>query len=279
MPAPTFSERLVTRQRLWWESRGDALHRVRERRSRRHRSDPDEVWRCCRHWQRSLVNKWNAREYAARFGCTLPELYWSGSDHSAAPLDALPARFVIRPLHGANREGVAVVVDGRELLSGTPAPRAELQSRLPRSRRLRRPLPVLIEEFVQTGASAVAPLEVKCHAFGEHVAALQFLERHSPGVVRQRYYTPAWEPFPEPMQLHPEEDAVREPPPGVAEMVRLATAIGRSLGTYMRVDFFATEHGPVFNEFSSVPLRGKHGTPYRDRHFGDLWAELIPERT
>ena len=131
MPPPTFSERLRTRQRLWWEARSGSLHRRRERRALRSRDDPDDDWHCCKYWQRTVVDKWNAREFAAKHGCVLPELYWSGADPSAAPLGSLPSRFVIRPTLGANKEGVAVMVEGRELLAGGSPSADELGSGFP----------------------------------------------------------------------------------------------------------------------------------------------------
>src|SRR5205807_6454026 len=94
----------------------DALHRLRERRAFRDRDDRGEQWRCCDRWPRTLMNKWNGREFAARHGCPLPELYWRGSDPRAAPLESPPDRFVIRPVFGAGRRGAMVVVDGEERL-------------------------------------------------------------------------------------------------------------------------------------------------------------------
>ena len=59
-------------------------------------------------------------------------------------------------------------------------------------------------------------------------------------------------------------------------MLELARRMGATLATYMRIDFFVTDRGCVFNEFSSVPARGRYYTPYSDRVFGALWAERIP---
>ena len=39
-------------------------------------ADHDERWRCCDVWPRSLINKWNGREYAVKYGCKVPALYW-----------------------------------------------------------------------------------------------------------------------------------------------------------------------------------------------------------
>jgi hypothetical protein len=276
----TFSERLKNRQRVWWEAPGSSLHRLRERRTRRTREDPDEDWRCCEHWQRTLLNKWNAREFAARHGCVLPALYWSGADPSAAPLGSLPNRFVIRPIFGAGKQGVAVIVEGTERLEGGSPSAAELWRRLPRSRYLRRPSPILIEEFIRADEHDTLPLEAKCHTFGDEVASVQLLERTSGHTGRKwRFYSPDWEPVPDRMNTYLDEDEIKEAPSCLERMLELAGRMGAELGTYMRIDFFVTDGGCVFNEFSSVPLLGRYFTPYCDRVFGALWAERFPDAT
>lgn len=287
---PTFSERLTKRQALWWDARwprrrqtlGDAVHWLRERRALRSRDDPDAAWHCCAFWPRTLINKWNGREFAARHGCQLPALYWTGSDHSKAPIESLPEEFVIRPIWGqATRDG-AVVAAGKELLHGLPASRSDIRARLPRTSRLRRPAPILIEELIKPEDGRVAlPLECQCHTFGARVAAVQVIERRTAMEVRSRFYTPDWEPMPDPMATSfPVDERLRDRPGCLERMLELAGALGASIGTYMRIDFFLTRGGCVFNEFSSVP-RGGHQwcTPYCDELFGALWAEICPDAT
>ena len=288
MGAQTFTERLAMRRRLWWDppwpgrgrTLGDAAHRLRERRAFHSRDQPDQDWRCCEYWPRTLLNKWNAREFAAKQGCPLPALYWSGSDYSEAPVESLPSEFVIRPMFGTYRKGVAVVVGGRELLSGGSVSGDGPRGWLPRSGRLRRRVPILIEEFVRAAERDALPMECKCHTFGPHVAAVEMVERRSAHTAKTRWYTPAWEPIPDRMQTFlPLDDEVRDPPHCVERVLSLAAKIGGEVGTYMRIDFFVAEGGCVFNEFSSLPLRGGHNTPYGDAMLGAVWAERCPDAT
>ena len=87
---PTFSERLAMRRRLWWDrpawrggqGLGDAVHWLKDKHAFRTREDPAETWRCCPYWQRTLIQKWNSREFASKHGCRVPELYWSGGPFS-----------------------------------------------------------------------------------------------------------------------------------------------------------------------------------------------------
>jgi hypothetical protein len=284
---PTFTERLATRRRLWWDppwpgrgrTVGDALHRLSERRTHRRRDDPDEAWRCCAFWPRTLLNKWNGREFAARHGCPLPELYWHGSDRSAPAPDALPDAFVIKPEFGANKQGVAVVVEGEERLRGGPV----TNLRLGRSSggRPHRPMPILIEEFVRPDSGdGWLPLECKLHVFASEVAAVELVTREAAHVGMHRYYTPDWEPIEDEINTFlPPDEALRARPRSLAAMLDLASAIGGDLDTYMRIDLFLTAGGFRFNEFSSLPLGGGYNTPRCDRWFGELWAAHCADAT
>jgi hypothetical protein len=272
---------------VWWDppwpGRGrtlrDAVHRLRERRALRSRDDPDEEWRCCELWPRTLLNKWNAREFAARHGCPVPVLYWAGSDHSRVPYESLPARFVIRPMFGAKRIGVAVVVDGEDRMWGGSASPRELRAKLPRSR-LGRPVPILVEEFVEPhDPTRPLPLEIKLHAFGSEVAAVQVTDRRAAREARSRWYTPDWEPIRDLMNDSLPVDELRDRPESLEQMVDLATRIGTEIATYMRIDLFVTDGGFSLNEFSSLPLIAPKNTPYCDQWFGELWAEHCPDTT
>jgi hypothetical protein len=130
--------------RLAARSRG-VVHWLRDQHTFRNREDPDETWRCCPYWQRTLIQKWNSREFASKHGCRVPELYWSGGPFARAPLESLPDHFVVRPVRGAGHRGVLVVSVGRELLRQESATDSELRRRLSRLRRLRHPATILTE--------------------------------------------------------------------------------------------------------------------------------------
>ena len=281
-----FSERIARRHRLWWgppwpgRGRGvrDALHRLRERRAFRDRGDPRSSWHCCERWPRTLLNKWNGREFAARHGVEVAEVYWRGSDPGPEVMSGLPADFVVRPVFGANKEGVAVVADSRELLHPRSISAEEALDLPPRGGRLRRPRPVLLEERIWSPwGRAALPLEYKVHVFGGHIGPIERLARTSADDRVHRYYLSDWEPLEDPINTFvPPDPAAHDPPEWLDVMLGQASAIGAELGTFMRIDFFAGERGPVFNEFSSTPLAGGHYTPVAEAMLGGLWAEHCP---
>jgi TupA-like ATPgrasp len=281
-----FSERIARRRALWWDppwpgrGRGprDAAHRLRERRALRGREDPDALWRCCERWPRTLMNKWNAREFAARHGADLPELYWRGSGPSLETLSAMPEDYVVRPVTGANKAGVSVVRGGREMLRGGSGSAEEIRAELPRTRLHRAP-PVLLEEMITPDSEELTlPLEFKLYTFAGRVGLVERLERVAAEQRTHRFYLPDWEPVEDPINTYVEQsDPVAEPPNGLDEMLVLASAMSAGIGTFMRIDFFAAPRGPVFNEFSSVPLLGRHYTPAADELLGRLWREHCPD--
>jgi TupA-like ATPgrasp len=289
-PSQSFSQRIALRSQLWWErprwrdgprAYRQALHRLRELRTFRSRDDPDEAWRCCEFWPRTLLNKWNGREFAARHGCAVPALYWWGSDPRRAPIESLPSRFVVRPVFGTDRRGVLVVAEGRELLRDEPTSKPAVRARLARSRRLRRGRRFLIEEFVRSeDGQARLPTEYKCHTFAGTVAAVQVIVRTGVHEARHRFYTIAWDAWPDPMNVDlPQDSALHDRPVWLERMIELAERLGAELGTYARIDFFAGAGACVFNELSSIPAGGHGFTPYCDEAFGALWTEKCPDAT
>ena len=284
--ALTFLERLARRRRVWWQkprnyydptTYTDFLHQIAERHVLRSRFDADERWHCCRHWQRSLSNKWNAREFAQRHGLRVPELYWHGRNLAGLDFDALPKYFVIKPTFGHSRHGVFVLCDGIDLLSGSKKSRRDVLRALTGSAKRLLNGPVLVEEFVgDTSPKALLPLEVDLHMFNQHIGAVQVIERSSvKGETRCAFYSSTWEPFTYPInQYLPVLDPVPAPIwlPG---LLKAAKRLGQAYGTYVRVDFRVAGNRVVFGEFATAPPLG--WTAFADEYFGQLWQETFPE--
>lgn len=284
----TFSERIKERLRLWWGQpprRGEwtrryALHQLRERYALRHRDDPEAAWRCCAFWQRTLINKWNSREFVSKHSGAVPALYWRAYVPSEARLRTLPTHFVVRPVLGASRQSVYVVADGRDLLRGEPFSAATLRRSILRAGKLAWTRPILAEEFVRSVDDQYRlPIEYKCHTFGDTVAAVQVLERSGVKTARDRFYTADWRAFRDPMNTQLPQAGFSDPPRCLDEMLDLAARLGTAVGTYVRIDFFETGRGCVFNEFSSTPWSGAGFTTFCDDLFGGLWAQKFPSAT
>lgn len=281
---PTFTERLATRARLWWHRPGnnldprgwaDTLHVIRERNTFRHRDDPDDAWRCCRYWQRSLINKWNSREFAARHGIPLPELYWSGRDLARLDFSTLPARFVIRPTHGHAAKGVYVVRDGIDLMTGSPVDRQSLlAARRPAIGRLLHGQ-VLVEELISDPVSGGHPQEVRIMMFARQVGAIVVMQKDPAGTARRVFLSESLEPFPTTLVAGTESDVSIQPPGVLPQMVEAAREVAVRWDTFVRVDFRLAGDHFFFGEFSSIP--GARWTPFAEEHLGGLWQSTFPD--
>ena len=60
-------------------------------------------------------------------------------------------------------------------------------------------------------------------------------------------------------------------------MMSSVRRLGMAFGTYVRVDYYATERGPIFSEFSSTPGASKQHTPFGDDYLGRFWNEVYPQ--
>jgi len=281
-----FSERIRRRHALFWNTRRLGFHgKGRCLLTYLSRHDPLETWHCCDLWQRKLANKWNSREFAVKFGCGVPELYWSGRDVGSIPFERLPDRYVVRPVVGHSKRGIFVMANGIDLISGRQlVPRqivAETKRALPPWTRRR----VLVEEYVAPEeASLGRPLEVKCWTFGGRLAAFQTTRRPaSPNegwTHSTRFFDEQWGPLPE---LHSSSRGHRILPapeaPRCSEEIRSrAEALGRAYETFVRIDFYASAAGAVFSEFAPTPLAGNGFTEFGERYLEEIWRETIPDR-
>jgi hypothetical protein len=275
-----FSERIALRRRLWWcepgkwrnwESYRGLLHRVTDTHRMRSRDDSDEAWRCCDRWQRCLNNKWNGREFAQRHGCRVPELFWHGRRTSRLPLDALPSKYVLRPVWGAHGEGTYVMVNGRDLLHERDYSREDLLDEIRRRHGWLARFPLLAEEFVtEATGQQLQPTEYKIYVFGDKIGAINAVRRNG-RKARDSFYDEAWRRFPEPLEVsNPADDDVPAPS-CLDEMLACARRLGTACRTFMRADFYGGPRGAVFGEFSSTPVNGREFTPFGDRYLGDLW--------
>jgi hypothetical protein len=265
-----------------WDPRAwlDASPRRQQKRVLRAASDPEHVWHAGQHWQRSLTNKWNAREFAKRHDCELPELYWSGVHAAEIPFDTLPEQFVIRPAWGAGGEGVFVLSKGWDALRLEQFEPAEVVALVERERKGTGHI-LLVEEYMKDEAGEYGtPVEYKCHMFGGEVGAVQVVVRNQrEASSAQICHTAEWKAFDEPIFKPNFELESAEPPACLDDMLLQSRRLGRAYASYVRVDFFATSRGAVFNEFASIPRFVAQATPAGDAYFDALWREHCPDAT
>ena len=277
-----FGERIQERNRVFWQTDHPDMHDAGTCRNELlTRDHPLSAWHCCPLWQRKLSNKWNAREFASKLGCRVPDLYWHGRNVAALDVAALPSHYVIRPTIGHSTGGVFVMADGRNLLDGRTYSPDKLKRHLAQTVAGDPRVSLLVEEFMKSEDGRYRlPTDYKLLMFGDKVGAVGVIRRRSRKEVKMRFYPENWEPFSEPITLATVRkglDDLTEPPACLAEIIEDAKRLSRAYGTFIRLDFYATAKGSVFGEFSPTPDRGKNISAFGSRYLLELWDEAYPE--
>lgn len=278
-PLTAFGEKIQQRNyRLWTEPHlgrhdGDTC-----RNELLMRTDSLEAWHCCPLWQRKLSNKWNSREFASKLGIRVPDLYWHGRDLRELDFRNLPSHYVVRSAIGHSSKGVFVMAEGVNLLDTKAYSEAELKKVLARVVEENPATLLLVEEFVKTESGQYQlPVEYKVHTFNDHIAGIYVVRRKTVKQAKHRFYTAEWKPFSEVMmRTHPLDD-LTNPPKCLEEMLAFARTLGKAYGAFVRIDFYATDKGCVFSEFTPTPTLGRGYTPYASQYFLKLWQETYPD--
>lgn len=263
----TLSARIKARHRLFWdspdvESVKDAIMNA---------SDPIEYWKDCINWQRKLSNKYNAREFAKMHGCRVAELYWKGREVDAIDFDSLPREFVIRPTFGHSCNMVFLMKNGVNLLDKRAYSQEDLVVFLKKALRENKRLEFLIEEFVRTEQGECAiPNDFKFLMFNGEIASIVVINRLGAKEGYQDFYDENWNKMDPLTVIYPSE-GYREPPACLNEMIAAARKLSKAYGIFVRVDFYATDKGAVFGEFTPTPSRGHGFTPYGEELLTYYW--------
>ena len=127
-------------------------------------------------------------------------------------------------------------------------------------------------------SGAYLATEYKCHVFGETIAAIAVIRRSANKQdTRSRYYTKHWEIFDDPMSTRCQQGNYIDPPECLDEILTMARKLGKVYGTYVRIDFYASQQGCVFGEFTPNPATSQF-TEFADDYFGALWQKIFPDQ-
>jgi hypothetical protein len=203
------------------------------------------------------MNKWNAREFAARQGVAVPRLYWAGHHGYALPFNELPSSYVLRMTTGANGKGVLLIRDGVELKSGANLDSEEQRGWVDEKLRS---APgkgmVLAEELLESeNEEDYLPANYRLFTFLnniEMIGVTYYRESLPPSIC---YFSPDWTPLDYPVRPKP-CSGYAPPPLCLSEMKAAARTLGCAFGTFTRIDMYATKRGCVFGEFAPDPFKG-----------------------
>lgn len=265
---PEFTRLILKRHKIFWGGEKNAKSRL----PLLFRNDPLTKWKQTENWQRVLSHKGNSREFAIKFGCRVPELYWRGNHLSDVNLSKLPDKFVIRPSIGTNSRMVFLMDGKTNLFDGKKYSDQQLISMISEASLQESNVEFLIEEFLtDENADRNIMNDYKFYMFNGEVACIRLINRKSPKEGENLYYNEEWDLIPTIKKTKYKEGSYQSPPVCLEEMISYAKGLSKQCEIFMRIDLYATTKGAVFGEFATTPSHGIGYTPNGSRFLMSYW--------
>ena len=262
-----YARRIKHRHNVFWNA-ADA-ETVRNTPMQAHHSLQE--WQAATHWQRKLSNKYNARLFAQLHGCRVAELYWAGSDLRQLDFSSLPEQFVIRPTIGHSCNLVFLMDNKMNHMDKRIYTEGELKSIMAEALGKNPHQRFLVEEFVKSeqGEHRI-PVDYKMSFFNGELAVINVINRTSPKSGRSSSYDENWNMVEDIGRLY-QQAPYQDPPACLGEMIGHARKLSETYKIFVRIDFYATDKGAVFGEFTPTPGRGNGFTPKADKMLLGYW--------
>lgn len=160
---------------------------------------------------------------------------------------------------------------GTNLFDGKKYTPAEIVAELKAAVALKEDQEFLIEEFLQNEAGEHHVLtDYKFFCFNGEIATVWEIQRTGPKTGFATFYDENWNQIKEVHMFYPPKE--KGPAPACFEdMVRQAKSLSKAYGIFVRLDFYATNRGAVFGEFTPTPALGKGHTPFGKKLMIKYW--------
>lgn len=225
-------------------------------------SAPSEVWKGGENWQRRLSNKYNSREFAKKHGCKVPELYWRGRNVGEIDFKKLPDHYVLKPTLGHACKGALLMSKGKNLFDNKFYSNQKLIEAMDQVLNRTPNAEYEVLEFIRTeNGEYEIPVDYKVFAFNGHIACINVINRIRPGKGTQRFYDENWKELKPIVYCFPILGHL-QPPECLPEMLDQAKKLSKEYMNFVRVDFYASDKGPVFGEFAPTPAMGTRYSSY-----------------
>lgn len=253
-----FASRIKHRHNTFWNAENAEIARNEPLSS----DSPLAKWTEGEHWQKKLSNKYNAREFARIHGCKAACLYWKGRDVNAIDWTRMPPYHVIRPTIGHSCQHVFLMANSVNLMDKKTYSGDDIKTVLGDALKQNPYAEFLIEEFVRTekGEHKI-PDDYKFYAFNGEVAIIEVINRLGARSGLVSYYDKDWNRMADIVSIKKyAKGEYQEPPACFSEMMEQAKRLSRAYEIFVRIDFYATDKGCVFGEFTPTPGSAKYFT-------------------
>ena len=237
---------------------------------------PIDEWTNVKNWQRRLSNKHNAREFAGKFGCKVAGLFWEGRDVENINFAGLPKNYVIRPTIGHSSNYVFIMKDGYNLFDKKHYQPAEILAILKQQVAANKHVYFLVEEFLQNEQGATEILkDYKIFCFNGEIACIWVIDRLSPTTGAACFYDENWNMIKQVNKKY-KLSSYQNPPACLKDMLNQAKILSKAYKIFVRIDFYATNNGAVFGEFTPTPSMGGNTTKFGQKLLMSYWDKYCP---
>lgn len=228
-----------------------------------------------------LHNKFAGRQFAAAQGCRVPELYWFGKATEPPDFSKFPTNFVLKPDQSHSTQGVIVYRNGEDLLRRGRYSLADLPGymrSIAPSIELAPDADWLVEELIaDVNPRYAVPRDFKFVAAGGRVHLLYVVNRNfGHETSYSSWFARPWTYINDRMNHLCLFGPNMMKPAGYDLLLAAADQLAQVLGVYVRIDFYLTNNGPVFGEFTPFPDHGLYNTEIGERALSQLWS-LFPD--
>lgn len=236
--------------------------------------DSFERWKEIAFWQRRLENKYNAKQFVKKLGVQVADILWTGKLEEFNPLilDDLPDNYIIKPVFGEASKSVYLMKNGTNLFDNKQYSKKELTNQIIKLFESNINTELIIEEFLPNkNGEYLVPNDYRFYTFNGEILWIQLDKRT--GFVKDQvsFYTPHWDLINHKILEDASIDVYDPAPKCLDQMKDAAIKLSREYKIFCRIDFYATENGAVFGEFTPTPRKGKFVTTYGNRELIRAW--------
>ena len=191
-------------------------------------------------------NKYESYLFAKNLDIPVPRLYYYGFLHKL-DLNKLPPSFVIKTIEGFGSRTVFPFIKGVNQFDKTVRFHDVLEKVKGRL--------CIVEEFLKNSdGEFFIPNDYKVFCF-DGIPELILLKRYKKSSYWQKYYTTDWTPLKD--LRNASADTVVPKPVELETLLQLAKKLGKYFkNNVVRLDFYITDRGVIFGEFTPHPFGG-----------------------
>jgi hypothetical protein len=245
-----------------------------------------------KYWYVFLNNKILGAEFALKFNCKIPKIYWKGSINEFKELDLneVPNAFVLKPSQLHSSRGVYLMVNGKDLFTKQKLNNQCLKenfledlsigkeqlitsnNKKPfKSPKIGDEKEIIIEELIKDNIGEYGILQdYKFYMFNGVILFIEVINRVK-GSYTSFFYDENWNQIKEKILVNHQIEESRKPLQYLEEMKTQAIELSKVYDIFVRIDFFESKSGAIYGKFTPFPRLGKGFTDYGVKQIIQNW--------